>query len=103
MGSGELGFGLKLSKWLVFAQNFVFFVRTKCSQLKPCIAFASLTFPQLGGAAVICFAAYLLLGGPVISTLHLIKSITIGMLSIGALILFVSFFGCCGSARESRG
>eukprot|EP01127_Copromyxa_protea_P000595 TRINITY_DN1050_c0_g1_i1.p1 TRINITY_DN1050_c0_g1~~TRINITY_DN1050_c0_g1_i1.p1 ORF type:complete len:239 (+),score=57.32 TRINITY_DN1050_c0_g1_i1:89-805(+) len=77
---GKLGLGLKLSKWLVFIQNFVFFA---------------------AGLAVIGFGAYIIAGGKV-PGVDLVKSIAIAIIIVGAVVLSVSFLGCFGSARENR-
>jgi len=77
----ERGLGKTVSKWLVFTQNFLFFAV---------------------GLAIIGFGAYLLLGGRIPDFDLSVQSIAIGIVVIGAIVLFVSFFGCCGSAKESR-
>jgi len=80
MGSHERGLGLTLSKYLVFAQNFLFFAI---------------------GAAIIGVGSYLLLGGS-IPGFSLVNPLSIAVVVIGSIVLVVSFFGCCGSARENR-
>lgn len=71
------GIGLHLSKWLVFVQNFIFFVCTHyswCSNL------------QAAGLAVIGFGAYLLLGGRV-PGIELVRSMAIGVVIIGGMVV----------------
>jgi len=45
---------------------------------------------------------YYLVTGQSISGFPLVRTIEIAAVSLGALVLLVSFFGCCGSAMESR-
>jgi len=75
-----MGACFKLSKWLVFIQNFIFF---------------------LAGAAVIGLGIYYLVG-QTIPGLSLVKTISIAIVSLGGVVLIISFLGCCGSAQESR-
>lgn len=43
-----------------------------------------------------------MLGGNAIPELDFFRSIALGVLIIGCVILVVAFFGCCGSARLNR-
>jgi len=81
MGNHKFGLGLTLSKWFVFSQNFIFF---------------------LIGTGLLGFTGYLLAGGHV-PHIDIVKTVSIGLLVVGGVVLFVSFFGCCGAIRLNRG
>lgn len=71
------GIGLHLSKWLVFVQNFIFFV---------CTRYLLSSKPQAAGLAVIGFGAYLLLGGHV-PGIELVRSMAIGIVIVGGVVV----------------
>lgn len=56
--------------------------------------------PNVDGAVVLplvfrCDKAYL-------SGTHVVQNISIGVIVVGGVVLFISFFGCCGSVKENQ-
>jgi hypothetical protein len=58
----------------------------------------AIDFSQLAGAGLIGLGVYSIVGGN-IPNLPLVKTISIAVSVVGAVILFIAFFGCCGSIK----